>query len=171
MKKLLFAKIAIVILAVALLMVLSNGCVNDDPETSLLPEFSIDVIDGDTTIEATNTMLSGIVLTEFSNESKGVTSYYKGLKISDVLTAITGLSNIEDIESLLVIASDGYGEDLPALPSENFENAYFAVLISSDGEEYEFLNEDNGPIRLFDTTTGTQIKPIKVVAEVRVNRE
>lgn len=157
-------KILVLVLAVAISMMFFTACETDKLEP---PEFSIEIEDGDSTIEFTQEDVADLDLYDFSAESKGVTSYYKGYKISEILPAISDL-NQDGIESLLVIAADEYEQ---TLPEANFENAYFAVYYSETEEgEFEFLDDDNGPVRLYDTTSGTEVKSIKQVAKVVVGR-
>ncbi|NCA67550.1 MAG: hypothetical protein EOM87_05750, partial [Clostridia bacterium] len=153
MKKLLNVKGIIVLIALVMLLTLVVGCDTDiiEKKTVQLPDFSVSFIDGETTIVVTDEMLSAVTLSEFSIVKSDVTSYYKGFKVSDMVAAITGL-DVSGIESLLVIANDGYGNDKPALPEANFDNAYFALFIKDAEGVYGFLDADNGPVRLFDTT-------------------
>lgn len=164
----------LLMLIVILALVFAVACDKDitDEEVELtLPEFSIEFNDGEEVYTLTNAMLADIDLADFSYESKGVTSYYKGIKVSDILAVMTSIENQEGILSLLVISEDGYGEDQPALPLANFANAYLTFFYSEtqDGE-FHLLSADNGPVRLYDTTTGTEVKSIKQVATINVIR-
>lgn len=165
-------KLLVLVLALAIVATFFVACDKAIIEQGVeLPDFSINFVDGETTIAVTDEMVSSVALSTFERERSDSTEYYKGFKISDLINEIEGLADVDNIESLLVVAIDGYGSDKPALPVANFENAYFALFTaqSADGE-YVFLDEDDGPVRLFDLTSGTEVKAIAQVATVTVNR-
>jgi len=184
MKKLLNLKTLVLVLVIALAFGALAACTATDdggkggdakpsPSTSpvVIPDFTFNIVDGATTIAVNQTMVSELTLYIVPYTKDDVTTYFKGVKISELLPAITGLTDQTDIQSLLFVGSDGYGSDKPALPSEHCANAYLTFLFATtENGEYVALDETSAPARLFDQTAGTGVKSIKNLANVYVNR-
>ena len=164
-------KITVIIIVLILIMTFAVGCNNEGTIDLELPNISIEIVDGDSIIELTNVNLSGVTLDDFSITRNDETSYFKGIKVSNLLNLLAEIEDQEEIESLLFVAVDGYGEEQTALPKANFNNAYLALLFSeTEDGEFELLSEANGPVRLYDTTQCTDVKSIKQVARIVVAR-
>ena len=166
-------KLMALILAIAMALILFTACDTDQNENGKeLPEFSIEVVDGESTFELTQDDVKELELHKFAVESKDEIFYYQGFKIPDVLNAISEL-DVEGITSLKAVASDGFGENLDPMPEADFENAYLAIFYSeTEDGEFEFLVEDNGPVRLYNTTEGAPKKGnISQVAKLIINRD
>lgn len=175
MKKILNSKLFITVIMIVALLAVMSACAptkDDDVIPAItLPEFSIELVDGEDTITVTNTSFANVELSIFSNESKGIITYYKGIKVSTFVEGIEGMNNKDTITSILVEASDGYGSTYAPLPNANFDNAYFALYFSeTEDGEYAALETKDAPVRLFDTTEGTEVKSIKGVAKATINR-
>lgn len=172
MKKSFVAKLLLIAVLTVALVAFSAAC--NDKEKLELPDFSFSVVDGETTLTVTEETLKDLELKDFSyTKTKGgttTTTYYKGIKVSDFLSAIS-LQNKDGITGLLFVGSDGIGAEDPALPKANFGNAYLAFYFSETADgEFALLEEGDGPARLFDLTEDTEVKSIKDVATITVNR-
>lgn len=172
MKKLFNLKTLILIIFALSVMALTACEKPADKTTDTLPDFSFTLNDGESEIEVTDELMNGIALHPYSTQKKsGETVYYKGFKVSDMLGKIANLTDKDNIDSLRFVGTDGFGSDKPALPRENFANAYIVILSSAteDGE-YTALTDD-GPARLYDATAGSGVKSISQIDYADVNRE
>lgn len=185
MKKLFDLKIILLILVIALSLSLIVACSNadennDDLEkvnsneeeaTFTIPDFSINFVDYGKEIEVTDETLSDLSLHDCSRTSHDITTYYKGYKISEVLAEVTDIPEQTSIESLLFVASDGYGADQSQLLLANFANAYLCLL-SCETEDGDFVALDNesGPVRVIDLSETSPIKSVKMLADIYITR-
>jgi len=167
MKKVLNIKI-IVFLFVALMTLSLFAACEQPPEESpqvTLPDFSFTLsgINGDFTV--TDDTLKDLTLYECSFTKNEVTTYYKGFKVSDVLSAAEGFNETAP-DGLKMSASDGYYQNLP---SANYATAYLCIMTSSSEDgEYTALDSENGPVRLIDMTNEGAVKAVKMFSTAQV---
>jgi hypothetical protein len=190
MKKLFSYKILIFIFVIALSMSLFAACSEDVDDvddvtlvddvdvlddvgsstvTATIPDFSLTAVDYGEEIDLTDDMFASCTFYDISRTKSDVTTYYKGLKISEVLPLITEIENQDAITSLQFVATDGYGADI-VLPQASFATCYIAVLEcdTQDGS-FEAISTDDGPTRIIDMSDDG-IKSIKNLSSIYVNR-
>jgi hypothetical protein len=182
MKKLLSLSL-ILVLAVALCFGALAACTTPDesspaptdsespsPSPSLLPDFTFNIVSEGAAIEVTDEDLAALELYVVSYTKNDVTTYFKGVKVSDMVAAVSELP--ETITGLLFVGEDGYGLDKAALPESHFATAYVTFLsCATEDGTYAALDEENAPARVIDMTADTTFKTIKMLANVYVDGE
>ncbi len=181
MKKFLSVKTIAVFLILALSVVAFVACVKPTPEDNneddktpayAIPEFELKIKDGESEYTVTKSDVSSLSFASASRTSKGVTTYYKGFLLSDILE----LKNIaiEGITSVTIDDGD-YDSDLEAANISSCVLATVASATEAGGYVIMTTPENNpedpeGPIRAVSMAEETEFKSIKNAVNITINR-